>query len=271
MLFSFMSFSCPSASVGEALRMASEYGYDGFEPRIDVGHGHGLEIGAGAGTLRDARKAFEDLGKRICCVATSCSYVDPDAAARDRAVERAKRAIDLAAALGAPAIRVFGGLPPKGASREACLENVVGSLSKIAGQAASAGVAVCVETHDGWCDPAWMARVMGGVDHPGVAVNWDIMHPVLTSGYTVADSYGILKRWVMHVHAHDGVLIEPAGDGYAKTELRAMGSGDVDHGAALRLLGEDGYSGYVSGEWINWEPPEVHLPRELGRLRGYLR
>ena len=29
------------------------------------------------------------------------------------------------------------------------------------------------------------------------------------------------------------------------------------------------YPGFISGEWINWEPYEQHLPRELATLKGY--
>jgi len=35
----------------------------------------------------------------------------------------------------------------------------------------------------------------------------------------------------------------------------------------MALLHNHGYAGYLSGEWINWEPHEVHLPRELATLQ----
>ena len=51
----------------------------------------------------------------------------------------------------------------------------------------------------------------------------------------------------------------------------AFGTGDVDHKQVLELLHGGGYDGYLSGEWIDWEPPDVHLPREIATLRGYER
>jgi len=48
-----------------------------------------------------------------------------------------------------------------------------------------------------------------------------------------------------------------------------MGTGIVDTKRAMQLLASMGYEGYFSGEWINWEPPEVHLPREIETMRGY--
>ena len=56
-----------------------------------------------------------------------------------------------------------------------------------------------------------------------------------------------------------------------RLDYTAFGTGDVDHKQVLELLGSGGYEGYLSGEWINWEPPEVHLPREIATLRGYER
>ena len=35
-------------------------------------------------------------------------------------------------------------------------------------------------------------------------------------------------------------------------------------------MGSD-YQGYLSGEWIGWEPYDVHLPRELATMKGYER
>jgi hypothetical protein len=37
----------------------------------------------------------------------------------------------------------------------------------------------------------------------------------------------------------------------------------------VQLLRAAGYDGYLSGEWIDWEPCEVHLPRELATMRVY--
>jgi hypothetical protein len=48
-----------------------------------------------------------------------------------------------------------------------------------------------------------------------------------------------------------------------------MGEGEIDHKRALALALQAGYQGYLSGEWIDWHPWEIHLPRELSVLRRY--
>ena len=262
MRFSFMSFSTPDLDLTQTLAAAKQYGYDGFEPRLESGHTHGIETGISAARSAEIKRMAEDSGVAICCLATGCKFSDP--ATSTDMTERALCAIDLASALGVPAIRVFGGGIPEGSTRERSFDLIVESLFTVADPAQAAGVTVCMETHDSWCDPFAVADIMKAVNKPSVAVNWDIMHPVLKAGYTVTAAFDILCPWIRHVHVHDGRM------NAGKLTLLPVGEGDIDHAAALRLLKADGYDGYISGEWIQWEPWQTHLPRELKTLKSFV-
>jgi sugar phosphate isomerase/epimerase len=120
-----------------------------------------------------------------------------------------------------------------------------------------------METHDDWCDPDHVVAVLKRVDHPAIAVNWDVMHPVRVAVWSVDDAFAALKPWLAHMHVHDGTQDEK-GIAYC-----AMGEGIVDTRRAVQLVEAGGYEGYLSGEWINWEPYAVHLPRELATMRAY--
>ena len=122
---------------------------------------------------------------------------------------------------------------------------------------------VCLETHDDWTHPAHVAALMQRANHPNIAVNWDIMHPVRQSNVTMDEAYAALKPWIRHVHFHDGVTV----DGQLK--LAPIGQGDTDHRRAVQLLQDVGYDGFLSGEWIDWEPYATHLPRELATMKDY--
>jgi len=263
MKYAFMSFSTPALSLGEMLDTARRYGYDGVEPRLDAGHAHGIEAAIDADQRRAIRETVEASGVALACLATSLTYADPTVT--DEMIMQTRERIDLAADVGAPTLRVFGGKIGGGLEREAAVELVASCLSRVADQAGERGLILCIETHDDWCNPADVAAVIGRVNHSAVAVNWDIMHPVRQGFATIEESYRTLKPWVRHLHAHDGLF-----DGGLK--LVAIGQGGVDHRKAVKLLQADGYDGYLSGEWINWEDPyDVHLPRELAALRGYER
>jgi sugar phosphate isomerase/epimerase len=261
--YSFMSFSLPEASLDQLLSAAREYGYDGIELRINARHGHGVEPENSGPERAAVRKAFSDAGVAVACVATSCRFADP--ATVDSECANARLAIELAADLGSHRLRVFGGALPDGVERDAAVRGVATALASIADFAAERDVRVCLETHDDWTSPEHVAEVMRAVDHPAIGVTWDVWHPSRINGLSLDDAYHALAQWIGHVHFHDGMLRPDMLD------HRAMGTGQLDHRRVLRLLTDAGYDGFLSGEWIGWEPGEVHLPREIDAMRQYER
>jgi sugar phosphate isomerase/epimerase len=261
MKFSFMSFSCPELSLEALLDLAKQLGYDGVEPRVECKHGHGIELGLAAVGRAAARALAAEKGVAFSCVATSCIYADPQK--RVQMIDDTRRYIDLAADIGAARIRVFGGVIPAGITREQAIDGVACALTAVAPHAASRGVTVCLETHDHWCDPADVAAVMTRVGHPAIQVNWDIMHPVRVAHVTMQEAFMALKPWIRHVHFHDGVTTD------GKLIMVPIGQGEIDHATAVRLLKAAHWDGYLSGEWIAWEPYAEHLPRELAVMKGY--
>jgi len=262
MKYSFMSFSCPQLTLGELLATARRFGYEGVEPRIDRQHKHGVEISASAAQCKEIKKQAAGNGITLSCIATSCAFADPDITKQN--VEHALKCVDLAADVGAGRIRVFGGSLAKDQKREEAVRIVADALRAVADHAKGRGVTVCMETHDDWCLPEDVAAVMRLANHPAVAVNWDIMHPVRVCKLTMDQAFETLKPWIRHLHIHDGVP--------GSAQLVPIGSGGIDHKRAVELLLTIPYEGYLSGEWINWSDPyEKHLPRELAIMKSYER
>jgi sugar phosphate isomerase/epimerase len=133
MRFSFMSFSTPALTLREALDAAKRFGYDGFEPRIEAGHAHGVETDAPASFLKEAVDMAAERGLEFSCIATFCSLADP--AMKKEQIDGGKRAVDLARALGCRAIRVFGGKIPEGLSRDKAVEVMAESAAELAAYA----------------------------------------------------------------------------------------------------------------------------------------
>lgn len=260
-----MTFSCPELTLEEVLALARRIGYDGIEPRLVSGHGHGIEIDTPKETRKVVAETVEKSGIKLACVATSCRYADPDTAAEN--VQITHESIDLASDVGCKSIRVFGGAIGKGLSRDEAITLVVDSLKSLAEHAAERDVTVCMETHDDWCDPSHVVEVMNRVSHKYVCVNWDIMHPVRMGLATMDEAFASVRPWIRHVHVHDG----KTGPGApASLELVPIGEGYVDHSKAVELLASINYDGYLSGEWMKWTDPfESHLPRELKTLRAF--
>jgi sugar phosphate isomerase/epimerase len=262
MKYAFTSFSCPELSLHELLGLARAVGYDGVELRVGLDHAHGvgLELGPAARAAVCATSA--EHGVAICCLGTSCKYVPPEQAAQE--VENTLRYIDLAADLGVPLVRIFGGVIPPGLSREAAADSIVASLRAVADHAAARGVTVVQESHDDWSAPAVLADLMQRVGRPEVGLIWDIMHTARHGAASMDAAYSALKPWIRHVHFHDSTMNREA------LEFLPLGEGALDNRRVVELLLRDGYSGYLSGEWLRWAIPyQIHLPRELATIKGY--
>lgn len=263
MKYAFVSFSCPDADLPAILAMAQEYGYSGVEIRSGAGHAHGIELGLSPEKAADVVNSFAASGLSLCCLSVSCRYSNPGNV-RDN-IEETAAYIGLASELGVPLLRVFCGEIPDGLERGAIREQIVHALRELAPLAAEAGVTIAVETHDDWSSPDEMAAIMKAVDHPSVAVVWDVMHTLRGAGASMEEAYRVLKPWIRHVHIHDGLL------DLSQLAFLPIGQGEIDHRPVVRLLMEDGYEGVLSGEWLYWEAPEVHLPRELAKMLEYER
>lgn len=262
MKFAFMSFSCPELSIKEILNTANRFGYDGIELRLDAGHKHGVEVDIEKAKRETVKAETAASGIEICCLATSLRFANPETAGK--MIEDSFPRIELASALDCSRIRIFGGNIPEAISREKAIGTAVDALSEVAPFAEKKGVKLCFETHDDWCAPEDTVAVLKKVDNPALMANWDIMHPVRVENRSIDEAFEVLKPWIYHVHAHDGVSSEEG------IQYVPMGTGIVDHKRALERLQEIDYEGFVSGEWINWEPWEKHLPRELATMKGYI-
>ncbi len=261
MKISFMTWSCPEWTVPQILQAAKKYGYHGVEPRAQANHKHGVETDATPAQRADIRRQFADAGIEISCIATSIRYSSSDPAERAEQVELTKRFADLAADLGCPYLRVFGGPIPEGVAKEDCKRYVADALRQTGEYARDRGVVVCIETHDSFSLAKDNADTVRMADHPNVQTLWDIAHPI-THGETMDEAFGYIKDTVRHCHIHD-----LAKDTH---ELVFIGEGIVDHARAVQLLDSIDFPGHLSGEWISAWDPDVILPHWAEKFNEYL-
>ena len=262
------TLGCPDWTLEEILARLPGCGYEGVELR---GLGPDLELTQSpAFSTPDAvarsRRAFMDVGLAICGLDTSCSFTDPDPATRARSLEDGRRALDLAAALGAPTVRVFGGGIADEAERPEAVKRVASALVEMGEHAAQAG-AVCVvlETHDAFSTGAQVAEVLRQVAHPRVRALWDLHHP-FRQGEPPEETFDALGPYVEQAHVKDS----KPGETYC-----LLGEGDIPISRMLSLLKGGGYDGWINLEWEKrWIPaladPEIAFPQYAARLREYL-
>ena len=265
MNYAFMSFSCPTATLQEIIKLAKLYGYTGFEPRVESNHRHKIELDLNAAGRRDVKQIMQDSGIELCCLAIGTNYVNPQTIQEE--LDKTRMYLELASDIGASRLRVFGGNLAEEMSREEARTNLATALSELAPEASARAISICLETHDGWCNPYHVAEVMKLVNQSSIAVNWDVMHPVRAGGASMTEAFEVLRPWIKHTHVHD------AENTLKHLRKLPMGTGDFDNKLALKHLKDMNYDGYISGEWIQSTMDEAffatHLADEIKVLKRY--
>lgn len=260
MKLSFSTLGAPDWTFDEILRNGRDYGFDGVAFR---GVRRELDLTKVPEFAPDQRKEtvarLHDACLRPEMLLTSTRLVLASEGDRHAGLQSARDHIDLAADLGVPYVRVFGGLLPEGASREQARDWAVAGLRVLGEYGLSRQVMPLLETHDDFANTERLIEVMESVRHPNVGVLWDIHHPFRIGGERVADTWNRICRWVRSVDVKDSKVDPTARLGYRYVPI---GKGDVPLAEALALLKPAGYDGTYTFEWEKlWHSdiPDAHM------------
>jgi fatty-acyl-CoA synthase len=259
MRLAYSTLACPRWTVEEAVAAAVRYGYDAIEWRL--ADGAIIEPDTPVSVRRRMREIPAANGIAIACLDTSCRVVQASPEERTAVIEAAQRMIDMAAELGAPLLRVFGGPLPGGTTHSMLLAPAAEVLYAICTYAARSNITVVLETHDAWSTSVDVLKLIQAAASPTARVLWDIHHTFRT-GEDPAQSVAMLGSAIAYVHVKDG---RPGGDSPGAWELCLLNEGTVPLREACSALRHSGYDGYLSLEWEKrWHPeiaePEIALP-----------
>jgi sugar phosphate isomerase/epimerase len=210
--------------------------------------------------LRQLRKMLADHRLRVSAVsyATRRGYDTPDEL--ERRVDGTKRAMKLAAALGAPVVvNRVGDIPekPEGAQWELLLQ----ALHDLGRAGQHTGALLAAET--GAESPAALRRLIDALPSGSLGVD---LNPgsLLVFGHSPAEAVGLLGPNILHVHATDGVPDRARGRG----QRVALGRGMADWPALLGTLEEQGYRGDFTIESSGAAEPAEELEAAVTFLRS---
>lgn len=239
---------------------------DSYYKLIDLAADHGMETVEGfchmeltePDTDEAARiRAYADQkGIRFCCFSVFCNIVGED---RDKEIQRLKRFVDVAAILGSPYIHhtIAGEIfdPNRVLPiRDQLFERGINGVREIYDYAAAKNIRAIYE------DQGFLfngvnnfLRFLNEVDRPvGVVADFGNICEV---GESVTDFIKACGDRVCHVHLKDVVIVDKAPGEECVTTLDGrkflevpIGTGSVDFPTAMRLLKENGYTGYYALE-----------------------
>ena len=225
------------SDLGRALDVCAQLGIGAVELRT-VG---GLQIvDYSSDALQGLRSELDRSGVGVCSIASpflKCNR-DDDIAEQERVHERA---LETAAALGAPVVRAFSyGREPDPAQ---ALPQLGPVLARAAEQAHEAGVILALENeHE--CNVATSGEAqaaLAAAASPHLRLIWDPGNAAMLDPGSFSGLGGLetIRDRVAHVHLKD---VGESG------EWTRVGDGIVDFAGLLRYLVDTGYDGYLSFE-----------------------
>ena len=265
MKLAFSTNAFKQVSLEESLRQIAACGYSGVEIMADVPHAYPPHVDV------RRRKAVADLCRELRLTITNLnaftlfaqgdtwhpSWIEPEAAARERRYEHTLNAIRLARDLRAPGISLEPGGPlPAGMDRAAAMELYREGLRRVLPAAQECGVNLLVEPEPHLLieRPEEFEELLTGLSHPRLGLNFDIGH-FFCVGVDPAAAARRLAAHIRHVHLED---IAPS------REHRHLvpGRGAVDFDAVVGALADAGYNGWVTVELYPYEAQAREVAEE---------
>jgi L-ribulose-5-phosphate 3-epimerase len=228
-----------SQDLDVALRVCESLGVETVELRTIDG---AQLVDHDAATVRRIDSAIRSGGFACAVIDTPCLKAAPVGEPVSEAEWTSlRRGLELAAALGAGTVRVFGGARPREAASFGA-RWTADVLARAIDLAAEAGVRVALEIE--WeCAVATRseaADVLAAMPVDGLGIVWDPGNEGrFTGAATAPDGDAAVRDRIVHVHVKD---VDDRG------EWTRVGSGLVDWPGELRRLADDGYDGLLSLE-----------------------
>jgi len=220
--------------------------------------------------IGEARRHLRAHGLAVSCLGASAQMHDMDPVKHAAQLDEARRFIDLADALGAPYVRVFGNEYVPGVPRADMLAHIAGALHELGDYARRTGVTVVIESHGDFTDSPALLEILQKADSPNVALLWDAHHTFVSGKEEPEDTVRQLGKYIRHTHLKDSV---PAGN---DRRYVLTGTGQVPVQRQIEALVKVAYRGFYSFEWEKrWHPeieePEVAIAHYATVASEYLR
>lgn len=252
---SFLAFStlgCPKWSWNQILDFASAHGFSAIELRGLTGQ---LDLPSlpefAPDQIATRRKELAEHNLKIACVSSSTELHHADAS-REKHLADARRFIDLANALGAPYIRVFGNKIE--GPREEVITRVAAGMRELAQYAEPKKVSVLLESHGDFTDSATLKEILTKANSAHAALLWDAHHTFVEGHEDPEKTWREVGLWIRHTHLKDSRVIN------GERRYVLTGTGDVPVKQQIEILMRRGYSGYFCFEWEKLWHPEIQEP-----------
>ncbi|MBQ2781392.1 MAG: sugar phosphate isomerase/epimerase [Clostridia bacterium] len=268
------SFRCP---IPEAIKKAHEVGATGLQVYATTG-----EMAPEAMTPEKQAEFLKLCKENNLVISALCgdmghSFTDP--AKNPQLIERSKRIVDLAIALGTNIVTTHVGTIPEDPNCET-YKILQAACKELADYADSVGAHFAIETGT---EPATRLRdFLDTLGSTGVAVNLDPANLTMCVEDDAVEAVYTLQKYIVHTHAKDGISLKGdkaqlnseaairAAAGESWLEL-PLGEGGVDWPRYLKALDDIGYKGFLTIEREVGANPEADIRMAVDFLNDHIR
>ena len=251
----FSTLGCPRWDWLQILDFASGHGYAAVELRglLDT-----MDLPQrpefATARLAETKAQIAERDLVISCLGSSANMHEMDATKRAAQLDEGRRFIDLAQALGAPYVRVFGNQYVPGVARDEMLAHIAGGLRELGDYAQGKSVTVLIESHGDFTDSPSLQSLLERAASPNVALLWDAHHTFVSGKEEPEETVRRLGSYIRHTHLKDSVA--------AGNDRRYVltGTGTVPVRRQVEALQKIGYRGFYSFEWEKRWHPEIEEP-----------
>ena len=270
--YSFSKLNIPQL---DCIREAKKMGFCAVE-FAELNPDKGISVMKHAKLLSEEAKKH---GMEISCLSFSGDFVKLNGKTIEDEINRIKKMVDAAEALGVKTIR-HDTASFDGRAFEAVLPQIASACREITSYAEKKGIKTTVENHGVFCqDSQRMESLYAAVNHPNFGLLCD-MGNFLCADEEPEKAFGRLAGFAAYVHAKDfhiksGNEIDP-GEGFFSsrngTYLRGaiIGHGNVPVMNCLRALKKVNYDGYIAIEFEGMEDPQKAIPIGFNNLKRFI-
>lgn len=273
--------------VKEGLKKAKEVGAEGVQ--IWAVSGEMAPEALTAEARKELKAYIGSLGLEISALCGDLGgHGFQDAGENPAKIEKSKRILDLALDLGCNVVTTHIGIVP-GDPSDPVYKTMQEACTELCRYASSMNGYFAVET--GPETAAHLKAFLDTLGGKGVAVNFDPANMVMVTGDDPAEGVRLLKDYIVHTHAKDGIRLmeadpriiygslgfEPLDHEKIAEMVRSgayfrelpLGEGAVDFDAYFAALQEIGYTGYLTIEREVGDTPEADIRKSVDFIRRY--
>ncbi|MCL2343844.1 MAG: sugar phosphate isomerase/epimerase [Firmicutes bacterium] len=246
----------PQMSGAEAIKAARQYGYDGVDLRVSEAMGE-LTAESTFEEIRELVRVFDSEG--IAPAGLLC-YDDPRADEPDswnRLTEFIRRHLEVAAVLGSPSIRIFGGDPHATGNPWDYISRMADAVLQALCKSEDT-VSVLIQNHEDGYSVQDALKLAAQINNDRFGLIFSPDHCTLMSE-TLSELYAPAKPVTRQIYYADLLMR----DGQEQSVL--PGKGDVPLKEVFTAFGGGKYDGWITFKWEKiWhpelEPAEIALP-----------